>query len=273
MRVFFVSLLAVAVEALRLGPSFTSIGTRIASSVRKVAVAVVIGGSLGSIAPNAIASTTDSTVYFGSGCFWHQQHEFIQTERKVLGRGNSDITSLAGYAGGLNVAKDTDHPDNKDGIVCYHNFQGKGDYGKLGYGEVVGMKIPDAKIGDFADEYFSLLDSNGDRPDKGDLGSEYRSLIGIPGGVNGPLFPAIQESLAKSGKGIKLVEGKGNDPDTLFKNKIWIMDTARFPFRQAEVYHQYHDGFMPGEQYGSAYHSLRDQALKDGRIASTGCPE
>jgi len=268
--------LFVAVQSLRLGSSLLSLGKRLGTSVKNVAAVVVIGASLGSNVPNAVAETTSAesvAVYFGSGCFWHQQHEFIVTERKVLGRGNSEITSLAGYAGGLSVAKDKDHPENKDGIVCYHNFQGKGDYGKLGYGEVVGMQIPAAKIGNFADEYFSLLDSNGDRPDKGDLGTEYRSLLGIPGGVKSPLFPAIQEAATKSGKGIKLVEGKGNDPDTLFKGTIFVMDTARFPFRQAEIYHQYHDGFMPGEQYGRSYHSLIDQALKDGRVKGTGCPE
>jgi hypothetical protein len=30
------------------------------------------------------------------------------------------------------------------------------DYGKLGHGEVVGVNIPQSKIGDFAELYFSL---------------------------------------------------------------------------------------------------------------------
>ena len=30
------------------------------------------------------------------------------------------------------------------------------DYGSLGHGEVVGMNIPQSKIGDFAELYFSL---------------------------------------------------------------------------------------------------------------------
>ena len=25
-------------------------------------------------------------VYFGCGCFWHVQHEFVEAERKILGR-------------------------------------------------------------------------------------------------------------------------------------------------------------------------------------------
>ena len=82
-------------------------------------------------------------------CFWHIQHEFvIQGEKEILGRQPKEYTSVTGYAGG----KATD----KEGRVCYHNFQGVADYGKLGHGEVVGMTIPQSKIGDFSDLYFSL---------------------------------------------------------------------------------------------------------------------
>lgn len=45
-------------------------------------------------------------------------------------------------------------------------MQGIADYGRLGHGEVVGMKIPTTAVSSFADEYFSLFDANGDRPDK-----------------------------------------------------------------------------------------------------------
>ena len=52
-------------------------------------------------------------VYFGVGCFWHVQHEFVEAERKILGRNDMQITSRAGYAGGKAGAK--------NGKVCYHN--------------------------------------------------------------------------------------------------------------------------------------------------------
>ena len=39
-------------------------------------------------------------VYFGCGCFWHVQHEFVEAERKILGRADDQITSRTGYAGG-----------------------------------------------------------------------------------------------------------------------------------------------------------------------------
>ena len=70
------------------------------------------------------------------GCFWHVQHEFVDAERSLLGRGDDQLTALAGYAGGKQTGKDTNRPGNKEGIVCYHNLQGVADYGKLGYGEV-----------------------------------------------------------------------------------------------------------------------------------------
>ncbi len=47
------------------------------------------------------------------------------------------------------------------GKVCYHNFMGVADYGKLGHGEVVGMRIPASSIGDFAKEYFDLFTPKG----------------------------------------------------------------------------------------------------------------
>ena len=45
-------------------------------------------------------SATDVGLYFGSGCFWHVQHELIQAERQILGRNDQSLTALVGYAGG-----------------------------------------------------------------------------------------------------------------------------------------------------------------------------
>lgn len=199
-------------------------------------------------------------VYFGVGCFWHVQHEFVQAEKNMLMRSDDQVTSYAGYAGGK--ANDT---------VCYHNFQGKSDYGKLGHGEVVGMKIPVAMYREFADEYVKLFDKNGDRPDKGDRGGEYRHMVGLPGGVKSPLFSQLEEAVKPLG--VSLLEGKGSDPDNLSKKSIWVYDTEQFPFYKGEVYHQYHDGFAPGENYPESYNGLRKKALEAGRISTTGCPE
>lgn len=83
----------------------------------------------------------------------------------------------------------------------------------------------------------------------------------------------IQEALEKSGKNLKLVPGKGNDPDTLYKKMVWVMDSNTFPAKQAELYHQFHDGFMFGEQYGDAYHAIRNVALENGHLSRSGCPD
>jgi hypothetical protein len=56
--------------------------------------------------------------------------------------------------------------------------------------------------------------------------------------VNSDLYPAVES--AASAKGLKLVAGKGDDADTLGKKIVWVMDTQQFPFKQAEVYHQFH---------------------------------
>ena len=235
------------------------------AAARTLAGGIAAGAVLLSGPGAALAADPgQQTVYFGVGCFWHVQHEFVETERKVLGRSTGQVTSRAGYAGGRKAGQ--------DGLVCYHNLQGKADYGKNGFGEVVEMKIPSANVKDFAKEYFSLFASDGDRPDKGDRGPEYRSLLGLPGGVQSALFADVKE--AADAKGIRLVEGKGNDQDTLGKGGlVWVMDSSKFPAYQAEVYHQFHDGFMPGEGYPESYNSLRESALKDGRISPTGCPD
>lgn len=114
------------------------------------AAALTFGG-------NAAVANDDSEpltdVYFGVGCFWHIQHEFVDAERTLLGRGDHQLTSRAGYAGGTKTGS--------EGRVCYHNFQSIADYGKLGHGEVVGMKLPEKSIGDFGKVYFSLFSPKG----------------------------------------------------------------------------------------------------------------
>uniref|UniRef100_A0A7S4NE84 Peptide-methionine (S)-S-oxide reductase n=2 Tax=Odontella aurita TaxID=265563 RepID=A0A7S4NE84_9STRA len=154
--------------------------------------------------------------------------------------------------------------------VCYHNLQFVADYGKLGHGEVVGMTIPESSIGDFAKEYFSYFAPNGERVDPGDRGGEYRSLIGLPGGTSHPEYSKVEE--AASAKGMRLEPGKGNDPDTFGKKLVYVYDTAKYPFYQGEVYHQFHNDFQ-SPPYGKAYNKLADMAFDDGRLGVTGCPD
>jgi hypothetical protein len=81
-----------------------------------------------------------------------------------------------------------------------------------------------------------------ERVDPMDRGGEYRALVGFPGGANNPAYSKVEAAAAA--KGMTLVLGKGNDPDTLGTKKIYVYDTAKFPFYQAEVYHQFRECFL-----------------------------
>jgi hypothetical protein len=73
--------------------------------------------------------------------------------------------------------------------------------------------------------------------DPQDRGGEYRSLIGLPQGTKNSLYEGIAK--AAEDAGFKLEVGKGSDPDTLGRRLVYVYDSAKFPFYQAEVYHQY----------------------------------
>lgn len=53
--------------------------------------------------------------------------------------------------------------------------------------------------------------------------------------------------------------------------KVFVMDTAAFPFFKGEVYHQFHNDMT--EDYGRKYNDLRNKYAGDGRMEETGCPE
>jgi hypothetical protein len=108
------------------------------SRAPKIAAAGLLFSLLSTGSLAHAASTYD--VYFGVGCFWHVQHEFIEAELKLLQRDDTQLTvsirnhripkflidrfhvqSVAGYAGGIK--------QGKDGLICYHNMLGASDYG------------------------------------------------------------------------------------------------------------------------------------------------
>ena len=234
-------------------------------SVLRNAAALTVAAPLATpLAPLAAeAAEEDISVYFGCGCFWHVQHEFVEAERKILGRKDSQLTSLAGYAGGNAGAK--------AGKVCYHNAAMISDYGSLGHAEVVAMRIPPSSFGAFAKEYFALFDAKGNRPDQlGDRGPEYRNVVGIPGGSSGPYAKALVEASINSGDKLDFAAGKGDDPDA--RATAFVMDASAFPFYTAEPYHQYHDGFNWDENYPNSYNNLAKAGVKSGLVADSGCP-
>jgi len=201
-------------------------------------------------------------VYFGCGCFWHVQHEFVEAERSILGRSDDEITSRAGYAGGK--------AGSMGGKVCYHNAQNVADYGKAGHAEVVSVRIPARKFEDFVIEYCKLFDKDGFRPDQfGDRGTEYRNLVGLPGGKSSPLAQKLVEASVATGDKLDFAVGKGDDKD--LPKVSFIMDNADFPFYVAEQYHQFHDGFKLDENYSSKYNSLASKFAQKGEDFGT-CP-
>lgn len=218
-------------------------------------------------APAAAAEEELIDVYFGCGCFWHVMHEFVEAERRILHRSDDQLTARAGYAGGVAGAL--------NGKVCYHNGKRVSDYGSLGHAEVVQLTIPPSSYKEFAIEYTKLFDKNGFRPDQsGDRGSEYRSLVGFPGGAKGPGGDVYLQKLIAASKanGDKLgfAEGVGDDPDKA--TLVFVMDTTVYPSFVAEQYHQFHDGFALGENYPRAYNDLAAQLSKAGTLGESNCP-
>ena len=45
------------------------------------------------------SSGAPTPIYFGNGCFWGRQKDFIDAE-KAMGRSKQDLSAIVGYAGG-----------------------------------------------------------------------------------------------------------------------------------------------------------------------------
>lgn len=233
--------------------------------------------------PPAAAEATSSAVepvYFGNGCFWGRQYDYAMAEQKILGRAPTEVSALAGYAGGKSVS-----PSNK---VCYYYTPDKNEvYERLGHAEVVQVELragtdseKEAQFKAMADVYFKqfrrLPGGKMLRLDPQDAGPGYRNVIGIPGGVNGPLFKVLQ---AANVNGMDLREGAGGawredgrpaEDDLL--NVVWVVDSDALPFHAAERYHQFHTGI--GEKFPESYtKDLKAAVFGAGREPDTGCPE
>jgi len=127
------------------------------SELADAALAPVLG-ELAAAAPGA-------EVYFGNGCFWGRQHEFVEAERKQ-GRSNDEVTSLVGYAGGLGLGAPSPKAGSTTaaaaaGKVCYYYGAADTVYDRLGHGEVVRTSLSagdsDAAVADlrlFSATYF-----------------------------------------------------------------------------------------------------------------------
>lgn len=229
-------------------------------SIAGLSLAVLVPRPAGPERAAGGVAPTHNETYLGCGCFWHVQHEMVtQIEEALLGRKHTSLTAFTGYAGGTHK--------HASGLVCYHSFSGVGDYGRLGHAEVVSLHgLPDALVPAVANIYFDSICVNGRRRDIQDVGAEYRSLIGLPGGLASPAG-RLWAAAAKK-RGVRLVAGEGDDED--IAGTVYVMDTTRFPFHQAEIYHQFHDDMS--EWYGPQYNAFRPELARAGVLAPTGCP-
>lgn len=217
----------------------------------------------------AVLSGADSSLnlFFGLGCYWGSQNLFVERfERSVLGRKDEDITSIAGYAGSDNTGP--------DGQLCYYNDKNVSYYAALGHGEVTQVDVPTSRLQDAFSVYFSAFVEYDTglfgRPDYFDRGSGYREQLGFPGGIrNTEIMAAVR---AANSINLTLIEGAGSDADTLLTNKVYIMDSDRFDFAQAELCMQFYDDSAQGVFFNESYLALRPVLEESGRIHATTCP-
>jgi len=142
-----------------------------------------------------------------------------------------------------------------------------GDYGWLGHAEVVSLELPTLAAQRVFEHFLDSVCVSGYRRDLQDEGAEYRSLVGLPGGLEGELGQVFASVAHR--RDVVVHAGEGSDGDT--SGAIWVMDTAKFPFHQAEDYHQFHDDMV--DAYGNTYNNLREKYTAQGTINYTGCPQ
>jgi len=213
----------------------------------------------------SVASNSFVHLYLGDGCYWARQHLFIAGfEKGVLKRKDSELTAVTGYAGSAKFGA--------GGKVCYHNSEGKADYEALGHAEVVSLEVPASSLVELFSTYFkSFVESSPgvwSREDFADFGPAYRSVVGFPGGMaNDTMLAAMNKANLHN---MTLTAGAGADPDNYHNNTVYVMDSDKFPFVQAELCMQFHDGI--GAAYPEAYHNLSQTLQHEGRLHSTGCP-
>merc|ERR1711959_101310 len=90
--------------------------------------------------------------YFGDGCFWGRQHNFIQFKLHELNRSTAALTAIAGYAGGA-------APGASSNDVCYgFNQTSKRRYATLGHAEVEQVRgLTEEQLAAAARSYFSTF--------------------------------------------------------------------------------------------------------------------
>ena len=226
-------------------------------------------------------TNTSDYIILGNGCFWEREYAYVNVEQRCsakyptphcahpFGRSDAEVTSVVGYFGGLRVSP--------SGRVCYHHAGGGADlYSALGHAEATRVRLDPgrrrAQAAALLADFFASFGADGSRPDPGDAGGAYRSVLGLPGGVHSDLYPAAQAARARHGPQMTLRAGRGGEADA--RGVVWVYDSAALAFHPAELYHQFHSNFGPPTPYEAAYtRTLRRAQIRLGRVGRTACPE
>ncbi len=212
---------------------------------------------------NIDRSTENSEeLYLGSGCYWGRQYNYVQIERSLFGRTSSQVTSIGGYMFGNSTNKK----------ACYYNKKNVSIYSDEGHAEVIKINVPKLKIGQVLQTYFESFIrvdvKTWEREDYFDLGSGYRALIGMKGGMKNIYIMDIIQQVDPHNTTFKL--GIGSDPDTLGTNTVYIYDSDNFEFHQAELCLQFHNN-QTGT-YPKQYHEIKNELVSRGKLVKTFCP-
>ena len=117
------------------------------------------------------------------------------------------ISAVAGYAGAKRVGP--------GGLVCYIGAQVYTIYEGLGYAQVVQVTLRAKENPQFYDpqneknEFRALMDNFFAAGAATTPGYQYRSCIGLPGGMLSPLYRIVQQANVRN---MNLVVGQGEDP-------------------------------------------------------------
>ena len=61
--------------------------------------AVALDAKSAAVSSDASSPGAPMPIYFGNGCFWGRQKDYIDAE-KAMGRSQADLSAVVGYAGG-----------------------------------------------------------------------------------------------------------------------------------------------------------------------------
>lgn len=226
-----------------------------------------LGGALVGVSSSVFGSAaeakdtdTEISIYFGTGNFWHLQHEFVYKEgSSSLSRRQSDITSVNGFAGGTKVG-DLDR-------LCYSNFLNSPQYSKLMHGEVTQLLLPKDSLTEFATLFFQEVSQRKNI----ERSSEFRPQIGLRKGLKSELWPLIA---AANVNGTKIEKGEGDETGSTAPDSpeiVYVYDSRFFPFRPAETYNQFKQDPID-KSFDADYKTLNPILKGIGTIASNGCP-